>query len=96
MTSRNRLARIPFLATCLLAAALALPASAADAPAVREPSAADRTAIEDVLKKKVGDLLKEKNAEGLSWKRGTYSKSLRMLDSEASSSRHSVPRSTNS
>ena len=39
-----------------------------------------RRDIENALKDRVSDLLKDKNAEGVSYKRGTYSKSFRKVD----------------
>ncbi len=73
------LPHLPF-AACTLVAVLAIAA----APAVRaiEDSVPPdvRKGIEGVLKKKAADLLSQKDKDGVSTKRGTYSKSFRKVD----------------
>ena len=81
MSSRivRRLRHIPF-ALYALVAVIAVAAT----PAVRaiEDSVPPdvRRGIEDVLRKKAADLLSQKDKNGVSTKRGTYSKSFRKID----------------
>ena len=86
---------IALLAAPVFAGDTSSPGPADPAGAAASPSAASAPAdfkadeaiplqvrrnLEDALKKKVSDLLKEKNDEGISYKRGAYSKNFRKVD----------------
>lgn len=75
----RRLVALPITA-CALVAMLAMAATPA-VRAIEESVPSDvQQGIENVLKKKVADLLAEKDKNGASKKRGTYSRSFRKVD----------------
>jgi hypothetical protein len=75
----RRLLRIPFVLYALVAV-LAVAATPA-ARAIEDNVPPDvRRGIEDVLRKKAAELLSQKDKNGVSTKRGTYSRSFRKID----------------